>query len=62
MTPQSPPPQVSAEEKARARFCWHCSRKLYGNHFALDKTPDGREVVVHVGCKKAKGDQYAVGD
>lgn len=33
-------------------FCWDCGRKLYGNHFATDKNPDGNEVVLHKQCKK----------
>lgn len=40
------------ENKPRTRFCWHCSNKLQGNHFAEFETDNGK-VVVHKHCKKA---------
>jgi len=33
-------------------FCWHCSKKLYGDHYALALTDQGQEVVVHKQCKE----------
>lgn len=38
-------------DKPRTRFCWHCSRKLQGNHFAEYQSENG-PVVVHKDCKK----------
>jgi hypothetical protein len=43
---------VSRKTPRGVGFCWHCSKQLYGNHYAIDKTPDGREVAVHKICKK----------
>jgi hypothetical protein len=38
------------------RFCWHCGRKLWGNHHAL-AVIDGHERTLHKGCvDKARAD------
>lgn len=37
----------------KIRFCWHCSRKLQGNHYAEYKHPeDGHTRIVHKVCLK----------
>jgi hypothetical protein len=41
------------------RFCWVCSKKLYGNHHATVKGPDGNERVMHKYCAKH---EYKPGD
>lgn len=39
--------------KPRVRFCWHCMRKLHGNHFAKYLHPhDGYTRIVHKKCLK----------
>jgi len=48
--------------KPRVRFCWHCMRKLHGNHFTEYKHPeDGHIRIVHKAClediKKPINDQ-----
>jgi hypothetical protein len=37
------------------RFCWHCSRKLRGNHFVKAKV-NGHMRVMHKACHKKGGD------
>lgn len=55
-------------KKPRIKFCWHCSRKLYGNHFA-EWTPKEDEIprTVHKECKKdlqrmSKGEESHIAD
>lgn len=37
--------------KPRYRFCWACSRQLYGNKYRT-RIVDNREVVLHGACAK----------
>ena len=37
--------------KPRIRFCWHCSRKLRGNHF-VEKYIHGHLRILHKSCEK----------
>lgn len=37
-------------EKITTKFCWHCARKLQGNHFAEYESENGK-VTVHKACK-----------
>lgn len=39
------------QSKPRTRFCWHCCRKLQGNHYAEYESENGT-VIVHKACKK----------
>jgi hypothetical protein len=36
--------------KPRVRFCWHCSKKLWGNHYDVVEYM-GIERIVHKQCK-----------
>lgn len=38
-----------SKNKPRYRFCWACSRKLYGNSHAL-RFIDGYERILHGAC------------
>lgn len=38
--------------KPRVRFCWHCGRKLRGNHHAVIIGQDGFDRIVHKSCKE----------
>jgi len=38
-------------EKPRARFCWECGRKLYGNHYK-EIIVDGHPRILHKQCAK----------
>lgn len=43
---------VTKKAKPRVRFCWVCSRKLYGNHYReVIFKGDGRAKIVHAQCK-----------
>jgi len=39
-------------EKPRTRFCWSCSRKLYGNHFVWLIPEDNIKRTSHLDCAK----------
>ncbi len=36
-------------KKPRVRFCWYCSRKLWGNKYTEDKI-DGYSRIFHKSC------------
>jgi hypothetical protein len=38
-------------KKPRVRFCWHCGRKLWGNHY-VEMVIDGHSRVLHKFCAK----------
>lgn len=38
-------------KKPRVRFCWHCGKKLWGNHH-VEKTIDGHRRILHKQCWK----------
>ena len=42
--------------KPSTRFCWVCSRQLYGRQFAEIDGPDGHKHAVHKSCAKYNGD------
>lgn len=39
-------------KKPRVRFCWICSRKLWGNSHISVTGPDGNERIMHKFCHK----------
>jgi len=36
-------------EKHKVKFCWHCGRKLQGNHF-VEYVIDGHARILHKQC------------
>lgn len=40
------------DEKPRYRFCWLCSKKLWGNKFVYFTNVDGLEHITHERCAK----------
>lgn len=38
--------------KPPTRFCWECSRQLYGRQFKMITGPDGHQHAVHKSCAK----------
>jgi len=40
--------------KPKTRFCWECSRKLHGNHFARVTFSDGLTRDLHKQCAKQR--------
>ena len=40
------------ELKSRVRFCWECSRQLWGNHF-VEREIDGYKRILHKQCAKS---------
>ncbi len=48
------------EGKPRVRFCWVCSKQLYGNHHReVIYKGDNRPKIVHVACVKKVNDESA---
>lgn len=44
-------PNWIEQPKPRTSFCWHCARRLRGNHFVEYQSENGA-VVVHKDCKR----------
>ena len=44
------------KEKPKYRFCWECSRKLWGNRHAV-RVIDGHERILHKCCAKDLDEQ-----
>lgn len=56
--------QGSMKRRPRYRFCWECSRKLYGNAHRELETPAGL-VIVHMHCAEdmiKAGEAWPIGN
>lgn len=43
--------KIMEELKPRIRFCWECSRQLWGNHF-IELEVEGHKRIMHKSCGK----------
>lgn len=46
-------------EKPRYRFCWLCSKMLYGDKFVFYKDDDASEHITHLECAKRMDGEHA---
>jgi hypothetical protein len=43
--------------KPKTRFCWNCSRQLYGRQHRVITGPDGHQHDVHIRCNRFENEE-----